>query len=128
MLGVSNGGRENRPQDAFAYRIDYQGKNWVTGKNDGLHPADSLISATYALLLGTSFWPMDLSFAYILFHPGRMGIWTLIKIVSIPKQPLLFLIGQMPPMRFPRGTSSSEPRQKRIKSPLLRCGKCRWTN
>ncbi|MFP4477167.1 MAG: DUF3187 family protein [Desulfatibacillaceae bacterium] len=34
-LGVGNYGRENRPDDEFAYRITKDGKPWFTGQGDG---------------------------------------------------------------------------------------------
>lgn len=68
-LGVSNDGRENRPQDAFGYFISYDNQNWVTGKKEGLHPIDSLITAKYGLLRSSRTIPVDLSVAYNLKIP-----------------------------------------------------------
>jgi hypothetical protein len=49
-LGVGNYGRENRPKNQFAYRIEKDGDLWLEGDPGGLHLADATISAQIALL------------------------------------------------------------------------------
>ncbi|KJS29324.1 MAG: hypothetical protein VR64_21075 [Desulfatitalea sp. BRH_c12] len=48
-LGVSNYGRENRPKDSFAYRIDREGSLWFEGESGGLHLADITISGQWTI-------------------------------------------------------------------------------
>ena len=68
-LGVSNGGRESRPQDAFGYWIYYDNQEWLTGKEGGLHLADSQVSMRYCVVRNSKAVPVDFSVAYILKIP-----------------------------------------------------------
>lgn len=69
QLGVANYGRENRPKNEFGYFISYKGHPWVMGKEGGLYPADSLVSAKYSMLRNSKAFPLELSLAYILKIP-----------------------------------------------------------
>jgi len=49
LLGVGNYGRENRPRDSFAYRVDKGGSAWIEGDAGGLRLADVTLSGQWLL-------------------------------------------------------------------------------
>lgn len=49
LIGVENYGREDRPDNTFAYGVTKDGLDWVTGDNGGWHWADATVSFQYAL-------------------------------------------------------------------------------
>lgn len=60
-LGVGNYGRENRPENSFAYRIDKAGATWLEGDSGGLRLADVTVSGQYALLSPSAGAPVHAS-------------------------------------------------------------------
>ncbi len=48
-LGVPNAGRDNRPENVFAYRIIKDGELWFEGETGTLRPTDMTLSAQYQL-------------------------------------------------------------------------------
>ena len=49
-LGVSNYGRESRPKNSFAYRMEKNGELWLEGDAGGLQLADATLSAQWSLV------------------------------------------------------------------------------
>jgi hypothetical protein len=60
-LGVGDYGRENRPQNSFAYQINKGGAAWIEADSGGLRLADMTLSAQWALLSESSGSPWHVS-------------------------------------------------------------------
>ncbi|MEJ2040390.1 MAG: DUF3187 family protein [Desulfosarcinaceae bacterium] len=57
-LGVPNYGREERPDNAFAYRVNRQGRTWISADSGTFQLADATISAQWQFLRkpGSNSW------------------------------------------------------------------------
>lgn len=49
-LGVPNYGRENRPQNSFAYSVSKEGRTWLEGESGLFRWSDMTVSAQYVIL------------------------------------------------------------------------------
>jgi len=71
-FGLPNYGKEERPKDEFAYRLQKQGKNWFRAESGDLCLADSAVSAKLSLMDEIRkewFLPEKLSLSYTLKMP-----------------------------------------------------------
>ncbi len=68
-LGVPDYGRETRPKNEFAYRLQKNGLDWISSRSGGLHLADSSIDLRVALLRNEGELPLSADLQYVLKLP-----------------------------------------------------------